>query len=116
MPPNLLSASSLIAHKVTNPSGENLGKIEELMMDLDTGRIAYAVLSFGGFLGFGNKLFAIPWSALNFSAEERAFVLNITREKLEQAPGFDKDDWPEAADPSWDTHVYYGVKPYWEKE
>ena len=115
MPPRILSASSVLATKVTNSSGEELGKIEELMIDHDAGRVAYAVLSFGGFLGFGNKLFAVPWSSLRFSAEEQAFVFNITREKLEKAPGFDKDNWPDAANPDWDTHVYYGVKPYWEE-
>lgn len=116
MAPNLLSANSLLSLKVTNASGEDLGKIEELMIDLNTGRITYAVLSFGGFLGFGNKLFAIPWNALHVSAADQAVVFNMTREKLEQAPGFDKDNWPEAADPNWDTHVYYGVKPDWEEE
>jgi sporulation protein YlmC with PRC-barrel domain len=115
MPRHILSTNSLVANKVTNTAGEELVKIEELMIDVDAGQIAYAVLSFGGFLGFGNKLFAVPWSALHLDAEKEVFVFPITREKLQQAPGFDKDNWPRAADPYWDVHVYYGIKPHWEK-
>src|ERR1035437_8964688 len=88
------------------------------MIDLETGRIAYAVLSFGGFLGMGDKLFAIPWSALALDTVEKRFILNVEKELLKHAPGFDKDHWPNMADHGWGAKVftYYGDKPYWNKK
>jgi len=112
-----LSASTLIGDDVINLEGESLGTIEELMIDVKNGRIAYAVLSFGGFLGIGDKLFAVPWSAMSLNTEEEAFVLDVDREMLENAPGFDKDDWPEVVpeDDVWlmTVYEYYGCRPYW---
>lgn len=112
----VLSASTLKGDSVVNSKDETLGTIEELMIDLDSGRIAYAVLSFGGFLGMGDKLFAIPWNALNVDTIEKRFVLNVPKERLENAPGFDKDNWPNMADQTWGTKIYsyYGSKPFWE--
>jgi sporulation protein YlmC with PRC-barrel domain len=112
----VLAADTLTGDKVVNLQKEDLGKIEHLMIDLDTGRIAYAVLSFGGFLGMGDKLFAIPWSALTVDKVEKRFILNVGKELLKRAPGFDKDHWPNMADRAWGTQVfkYYGAKPYWD--
>ncbi len=113
----VLSCSTLTGDAVRNPQGEDLGTIHEIMIDLDTGWVAYAVLNYGGVLGIGGKLFAIPWGALKVSQEEHQFILNVSREKLERAPGFDKDNWPDTSDPQWntDTYAYYGTKPYWDK-
>lgn len=113
--PRVLSATSVIGDRVRNSAGENLGKIEEVMLDLHAGRIAYAVLSFGGFLGLGDKLFAIPWQALRLDAENECFVLDVDKEVLKNAPGFDKNNWPEVSDPGWGAEVYahYGYEPYW---
>jgi len=86
--PEFLSATTIKGDKVINTAGEDLGKIEELMIDLSDGRVAYAVLSFGGFLGMGNKLFAIPWGALSLRVHEHAFVLDVPKEVLEKAEGF----------------------------
>ena len=110
-----LGATSLIHDKVVNLAGEDIGHIEELMVDVTTGRVAYAVLSFGGFMGIGNKLFALPWSALTVDEGKKRFVVNVTREALETMPGFDKDHWPTMADPVWATsvHEYFGSQPYW---
>ena len=79
--------------------------------------IAYAVLAFGGFLGIGDKLLAIPWGALTLDTGASRFILDVSKEKLERAPGFDKDRWPAMADPAWATelHVYYDIVPYWRK-
>ena len=99
--PRVLSASTIIGDHVRNPEGEDLGKIEELMIDVKAGRIAYAVLSFGGFLGLGDKFFAIPWETLSLRPREKEFVLNIDKEKLKEAPGFDKNDWPMTGDVEW---------------
>ena len=112
----VLSASTLKGDKVVNKQGEDLGKLEELMIDLDRGRIAYAVLSFGGFLGMGDKLFAIPWQAFTVDTAEKRLVLNADKELMKKAPGFDKSKWPNMADPTWATTLYgyYGYKPYWD--
>lgn len=108
----VLSASTLKGDSVVNANDESLGTIEELMIDLDKGCIAYAVLSFGGFLGMGDKLFAVPWSAFTIDTFEKKFVLDVKKEKLEQAPGFDKNDWPNMADQAWGTKInaYYGSR------
>lgn len=111
----LLSSSTLTGDTVKNPQGDKLGKIEDIMLDVASGRVAYAVLSFGGFLGMGDKLFAIPWKALSVDFDNHCCILDAPKEKLENAPGFDKDHWPEMADQRWaeDLHQYYGVDPYW---
>jgi sporulation protein YlmC with PRC-barrel domain len=113
----VLSSSSLTGTSVQNMQREDLGEIKDLMIDLSEGRIAYAVLSFGGFLGMGDKLFAIPWEAFRVVQEEKVLLLNVDKEKLEQAPGFDKDNWPDMADVSWgrSIHTYYGYDPYWDE-
>ena len=114
--PRIMSASTLEGDEVMNRAGEKLGAIEEIMLDVPTGRIAYAVLSSGGFLGIGDKLFAIPWNALTLDPEHHCFLLDVSKERLRQAPGFDKDHWPTMADSRWasELHTYYGSRPYWE--
>ncbi|MDX9850122.1 MAG: PRC-barrel domain-containing protein [Anaerolineaceae bacterium] len=114
--PSVLSASTIINTSVENSYGENLGKIEELMVDLNSGRIAYAVLSFGGFLGMGNKLFALPFEALTVDTTNEKIILDVDKEILENAPGFDKDNWPEVTEHAWlvDVYNYYGYRPYWD--
>ena len=111
-----MGASTLQGDSVINSAGDDLGHIEEIMLDVGRGQIAYAVLSFGGFLGVGNKLFAVPWSALILDADRKCFVLDVPKEQLETAPGFDKEQWPSMADPRWQAEVdrYYGARPYWE--
>ncbi len=114
--PDVMDAVSLTGDEVVNAAGDDLGKIEAIMLDVKSGRIAYAVLSFGGFLGLGSKLFAIPWPALTLDAAQKRFVLDVSRERLESAPGFDKDHWPSMADRAWatDIHEYYDIEPYWD--
>jgi sporulation protein YlmC with PRC-barrel domain len=112
----VLTASTLVGDRVRNSAGENLGSIEEIMIDTPSGRVAYAVLSFGGFLGIGSKLFAVPWSAMRLDEGEHEFVLDVDRQTLENAPGFDKDNWPDMADPAFEKqiHGHYGTTPYSE--
>jgi sporulation protein YlmC with PRC-barrel domain len=107
---NYLSSDSLRGTDVVNGQGENLGSLEELMLDLGNGRVAYAVLSFGGLLGVGNKLFALPWQAMRVDQDNKEIVVNVDKELLENAPGFDKDNWPQSSSPEWiaDIHSYYG--------
>jgi sporulation protein YlmC with PRC-barrel domain len=106
-------ASKIIGYDVENPQGQDLGKVEDIVIDPADGRIAYAVLSFGGFLGLGEKYFAIPWSALApKTGDDKTYVLNVDKEKLKNAPGFDKTNWPDMANPNWATDIdrYYGVE------
>jgi len=112
--PRLMGADTLIGEDVYNHKDEGLGDIKEIMIDMNTGRVAYAVLSFGGFLGIADKLFAVPWSALKLDTENKRFILNVDKERLESAPGFDKDHWPDMADPTWQNTInsYYGTKSY----
>jgi len=112
----VISASKLSGGAVKNADGEKLGDIKEIMIDTQTGRVAYAVLGFGGFLGVGDKLFAIPWSALrSHLTEPESFVLGVDKDRLKAAPGFDKNKWPDFADRAWGgtIHDYYKIKPYW---
>jgi PRC-barrel domain len=108
---------TVIGSNVVNAQNENLGKIEDLVIDAGAGRIAYAVLSFGGFLGMGEKYFAIPWNAFHFNLKENRAVLNVDKKLLENAPGFEKDAWPNMADSTWGNSIYkhYGYPPYWEE-
>ena len=102
---------------MVNRQGENVGKIHELVIDAKKNRVAYAVLSFGGFLGMGNKLFAMPWEAFEFSATENKLLLNVDKEKLKTAPGFDKDGkWPDFSDALWGESIYhyYNYVPPWK--
>jgi sporulation protein YlmC with PRC-barrel domain len=116
--PAIMDAATLSGDSVVNAAGEDVGKIEAIMLDVTSGQIGYAVLSFGGFLGMGKKLFALPWGALTLDAVDKRFILDVSREKLENADGFDKDHWPSMADPAWATHLhsYYNVTPYWDEE
>lgn len=112
--PELMGANTLVGNDVYNKKDENLGDIKEIMLNIRTGRVSYAVLSFGGFLGMGEKLFAVPWEALTLDTVNKRFVLDVEKNRLENAPGFDKDRWPNMADQSWaeSIHAYYGTKPY----
>ena len=112
----ILSSSTISGDKVVNRQGENLGDIKDLMIDVNSGRVAYAVLEFGGFLGLGSKLFAVPLSAMEVDTENHRFIFDQNKETLKNAPGFDRDNWPNFSDRDWGTnvHAHYGVRPYWE--
>lgn len=112
-----LSAGTLIGDSVRNRDGEDLGKLTEIMLDVDRGRIAYGVLESGSFLGMGGKLFAIPFEAFKVDRDDHKLVLDVDKETLRNAEGFDRNDWPDTANEAWAkrTHDYYGVSPYWER-
>ena len=113
--PELMGAETLIGDLVFNHQGEELGEIKEIMLDMRNGKVGYAVMSFGGFLGMGDKLFAVPWNALKLDARNHRFVLHVEKDRLTDAPGFDKGRWPDMADHAWteNIHNYYGTTPYW---
>jgi len=107
--PRFLSASTLNGDAIKNPQGESLGDLKDIMIDTESGKVAYAVLSFGGILGMGDKLFAVPWGALAVDGENKNLVLNVSKDRLKDAPGFDKDHWPNFAEPAFAEKVsgYY---------
>ncbi len=111
--PGLMGADTLVGNDVYNQQDEDLGDVKEIMLDMGTGRVSYAVLSYGGFLGMGEKLFAVPWDALKLDTANKRFTLNVAKERLENAPGFDKDNWPNMSDRTWaeGIHAYYGTTP-----
>ncbi|PWF48799.1 PRC-barrel domain-containing protein [Massilia glaciei] len=112
--PYLMGANTLTGNNVINKKEEALGEIKEIMLDMRTGKVAYAVMSFGGFLGLGDKLFAVPWTALTLDTGNHGFVLDVEKEHLANAPGFDQDAWPDMTDAAWvnQLHAYYGTKAY----
>jgi sporulation protein YlmC with PRC-barrel domain len=105
----LLSATTITGDEVCNMQNEKLGRIQDVMLDIAEGRIRYAVLASGGFLGLGDRLFAVPWKALKQDKENKRFMLDVDIERLKKAPGFDKDQWPNMADATWNSTVesYY---------
>lgn len=114
--PALMGAHTLLGNDVVNGQDESLGDIKEIMLDMRSGRVAYAVLAFGGFLGIREKLFAVPWQMLSLDTANHRFVLDVPKDKLVNAPGFDKHHWPDMGDVKWQdaVHEFYGTEPYLE--
>ena len=109
--PQLKSVNSLIGSHVYSQDNGNIGEIKEIMLDINAGKVCYAILYCGGYLCTGEKLFAVPWQALMLDLKNKRYVLNIDAIKLDYAPSFDKDDWPNMADETWanTVHSYYGT-------
>lgn len=117
MEQGVLSTSTLMHDDVKNRNGDKLGTVSEIVLDLDSGRVAYMVMSAGGVFGMGDKLFAIPWSSLAVDLDGHSVIVDVDPEVIENSPGFDKDDWPDMADVTWrdDIHRHYGAEPYWSR-
>jgi len=111
-------SADIIGMAVKNKAGEHLGRIDDLVVDMKDGEIRYAALSFGGVAGIGSKLFAVPWQAMTFvfgeasNKNERHFVFDVTKDQLDNAPGFDSSHWPNVADPKWAASIdkHFNVK------
>ena len=116
--PRLMTADTLVGDKVVNAYAEKLGVVKDIMLDVESGRIAYAVIASGGVLGLGDKLYAVPWHALTLDPDNKCFILDVDRDRFEAAPGFDKDHWPSMADERWasEVHRFYGQQPYWARD
>jgi len=112
----LLGTTSFYGDSVYDVAGKFLGEIQELVIDIDSGRVAYALMAVGGFLGLGRKLFALPWGMVTLDSVYHRCVINLDLERLFDAPSLDEDLLPRMADPGWATavHAYFGSKPYWE--
>jgi sporulation protein YlmC with PRC-barrel domain len=106
---NYVKSKEVVGVAVINAQDESLGKIHEIVINKITGQVAYAVLDSGSFLGMGGKFFALPWQSLKYDAQENSFIINLTKDQIKNAPGFDKDNWPKASDTAfWSkTSAYY---------
>lgn len=100
-----LSATSLIGDKVLNYKEEDLGAVKDIMLDTNTGQIAYIVVSYGGFMGMGDKLFAIPFASCSVDEKNKALRVNVSEDVLKSAPGFDKDQWPDFNNPKFNESI-----------
>jgi sporulation protein YlmC with PRC-barrel domain len=98
----------VIGKNVKNQPDEDLGKIKEIVLDKISGQTKYVVLESGSFLGLGGKLFAIPWNSIHYNKDKEAFILNVDKERLKNAPGFDKDHWPEMK-----AEYFTSIDSYW---
>jgi hypothetical protein len=112
---SLISAGKVQDTAVYNAAGEKLGSVYDVMLDKRTGRVAYAIMSFGGFLGIGDKYHPLPWSLLNYDTAKGGYLVNLDKRKLEGGPTY-----APGSDPGWGNrdyenrlHTYYGVGPYW---
>ena len=107
--PQHLPASTLIGDAIVNPAGEKLGDLKDIVLDTANGGIVYAVMASGGVLGMGEKLFAVPWQALRLGGDDENLILDASPDRLKNAPGFDKDHWPDAPDAGFVEHgrTYY---------
>jgi len=113
---DLISSEKVEGTAVMNRQGEKLGSIESVMIEKRSGRVAYAVMSFGGFLGIGDQHHPVPWSSLTYDTNIGGYVIDADRARLQGAPAFKDSDVPNWGDRNWGqrVHQYYGVRPYWE--
>lgn len=111
----LVAANALTGHKVFNRNGETLGEIADILLDVPRGRIAYAVMGVGGFLGVGERRVALPFTALTLDTDRQCFLMDASLEAFKTAPAVDETRWPPTPDLGWheEVHRYYGARPYW---
>jgi sporulation protein YlmC with PRC-barrel domain len=110
-----VKASNILGSDVVDPKGDVLGGIKELVVDPSLGRVAYVVVSLSHFLCAGEKLFAIPFRAFRYDPAKSEYILDVSKERLAEAPGFEQDRWPSMSEETWnrDVHAYYESPPYW---
>jgi hypothetical protein len=113
---DLISADKVEGTAVYDRQGEKLGSIYGLMIDKHSGRVIYAVMSFEGFLGIGDRYHPLPWSVLTYDPAQGGYVVDLGRDLLESAPSYGASEMPDWADPTWgrSVHDYYGARAYWE--
>jgi sporulation protein YlmC with PRC-barrel domain len=116
--PRLLAISALKGSRVGNFAGEDLGKVDDLVIDIASGRLGYVIVAQGGFLGIGDKLFAVPWELFTVRAADHEFLLDVEREMLLDAPSFERSHWPDMSDDAWASaiHSHFAQKPYWNSD
>ena len=114
-PRSLIASDRVVGTEVRRPGGGKVGRIERLMLDKASGRVAYAVMSFGGFLGLGEDYYTLPWAMLTFDPALDAYVVDLTEEQLRNAPARSPEGGDPADERDWEEHVhrYYNAAPYW---
>lgn len=111
---DLIASDKVEGTKVYDTAGEHIGSIERILVEKRSGKVSYAVLSFGGFLGMGHEHYPLPWSKLNYDEELGGYRVDVSKQQLEGAPKYDRED-----DDYWTqengrrVYDYYGVAPYW---
>ena len=113
---SLISSDKVEGTAVYDRAGEKLGSIHSVMIDKISGKVAYAVMSFGGFLGMGDSYHPLPWHVLTYDTGQGGYVVDLDRNKLEGAPTYATSETPNWSDRRWgqQVHDYYGSRPYWE--
>lgn len=111
-----LTAKTLIGDYIYNPQGGKLGMVEDFMLDLESGKVAYIVVSYGTLSNLKDKLFAVPWKAFRLDDQRHSLILDVDESILKNAEGFDQTNWPNTVDRDWEQrlHQQYGLPPYWE--
>ncbi len=107
----MMSIDAFIGDNVYNPKGERLGNIQDIVLDIQSNKLRYAIVSSGGFLGMGRRLLAVPWNALDLDPDNGKILLNLEATQISNAPGFDRNHWPNMSDSAWaaSIHSYYGT-------
>jgi sporulation protein YlmC with PRC-barrel domain len=115
---SILATSALKGSRVGNFAGEDLGKVDDLVVDIASGRLEYVVVTMGGFLGIGDKLCAVPWELFTVRAADHEFLLDIEKQMLLDAPAFERSKWPDMSDDAWGAaiHSHFAQKPYWNSD
>jgi sporulation protein YlmC with PRC-barrel domain len=119
-PPVALAASTFAGYRIRNHDGEELGKVRDVVIDLEAGRVAYVAVQVGGFLGMNDRLLAVPWEALHVDTVSKQVMLNVEPETLQNQPTFQKDKWPATTGDDRQSlqkvYEYYGFEPYWTED
>jgi len=119
MPPRVLAVGSLRGARVHNFAGEQLGKVDDFAVDFDSGRISYVIVTLGGgFLGIGDRLFAVPWELFSFRTGDHELFADMEKQMLLDAPSFERSKWPDMSDENWSAAIraHYAQKPYWNSD
>lgn len=111
---NLISSEDVEGTAVFDPSGNEIGNVDHLMIDKLSGQVRYAIMSFGGFLGLGHSHYPLPWSSLTYDKQRDGYMTNVTEQQLRDAPEFSDDSWTNRA---WESqvHQHYNAQPYWDE-
>lgn len=110
---DLIASDRVEGTRVYGIDGEHIGKIERVMLEKRSGKVSYAVLSFGGFLGIGHDHYPLPWSKLRYSEEHGGYLIDVTKEQVEGAPRYEDSEDYWSPETGRRIHDYYGVPPYW---
>lgn len=112
---SLIGSDKVSGTSVFNLAGEDLGEIRDVMIDKASGKVAYAVMSFGGFLGIGERYYPVPWSMLKYDTARGGYVVDLSKSRLEGAPSYGEGGFAGLGDRDYEArlHDFYGAGPYW---